>query len=138
MEIWRTIEGLVAAAEQQIRDGVWELNAVGCEVAWSAAADLAAVVGSPSTQQALAPIERLGDLREALAVLAVALARVHGRLAWVLASASDALSPVLHWRALPVGEGYDFGTVEPTEGEYAEAEGAVRLLHDFLVRVTTA
>ncbi|GAA4838189.1 hypothetical protein [Kitasatospora terrestris] len=106
------------------------------EPARQAAVDLAAAVGPAEARYALEPIARLEGPREALAVLALALARVHGRPAWLLAAASTALSPVLHPRALPADNGYAFGTVEPRPEQYAEAEDAVRLLQNLLTRLT--
>ncbi|MFB6808290.1 hypothetical protein [Streptomyces sp. NPDC056387] len=89
-------------------------------------------------EEALPAVERLAHLREALAVLAVALAGVHGRLAWFLGAATTALTPVLHWRALPNDHGATFGAVLPTPEQYTDAEEAIRRLHETLTHITTA
>lgn len=91
-----------------------------------------AAVGTPQSRHGLPEVERLEHLREALAAVAVALAlalaHVHGRLAWFLGAAATTFTPVLHWRALPAGDGPTFGAVQPTLQEYTEAEDAVRRL----------
>ncbi|MDX2591406.1 hypothetical protein PV343_03755 [Streptomyces sp. WI03-4A] len=81
-------------------------------------------------------IKRLEHLRETLAVLAIALARTHGRLAWFISGALNALEPVLRWRVLPSEHGGTFGTVLPSPEEYAEAEDAVRQLQEALAQIT--
>ncbi|MGW2786738.1 hypothetical protein ACWC3X_36920 [Streptomyces populi] len=77
-----------------------------------------------------------GEHRETLAVLAISLARTHGRLAWFLSGALNALEPVLRWRALPADRGGSFGTVLPSPEEYKEAEDAVRRFQDALAVIT--
>jgi hypothetical protein len=79
--------------------------------------------------------DRLEHLRETLAVLALCLARTHGRLAWFLSGAINALEPVLRWRALSADGGATFGTVLATPEEYTEAEEAVRRLQDVLAQI---
>ncbi|SEC10437.1 hypothetical protein SAMN05216532_0483 [Streptomyces sp. 2231.1] len=74
-------------------------------LALEAEAGLRDVVGPPDVQEALPHIKRLEHLRETLAVLAISLARTHGRLAWFLPGALNALEPVLRWRALPSDHG---------------------------------
>ncbi|MFF5705616.1 hypothetical protein ACFY7H_24465 [Streptomyces sp. NPDC012794] len=128
MGMGKVIEGLVEEAERQIRDQVWELSPADRSVAAKAAADLDAAVGTPQSRQGLPEVERLEHLREALAAVAIALAHVHGPLAWFLGAAATALTPILHWRALPAGEGPTFGAVQPTLHEYTEAEDAIRRL----------
>ncbi|MCF3184404.1 hypothetical protein IPZ70_31350 [Streptomyces polychromogenes] len=136
MDMSAAIEGLAGQAEQQVRDGIWELAPVDRAIAAKAAADLRAAIGTPHAQEALTAIDRLAQLREALAVLAVALAGVHGRLAWFLGAAATALAPVLHWRALPDAQGPTFGAVEPTPEQYTDAEDAIRRLHGALARLS--
>ncbi|MFJ4343295.1 hypothetical protein [Streptomyces sp. NPDC088915] len=107
-------------------------------IATKAAADLDAAVLTPQAQQALPEVDRLAHLREALAAVAIALAHVHGRLAWFLGAAATALTPVLHWRALPDENGPTFGAVAPTPAQYTEAEDAVRRLQNALAGISTA
>ena len=106
-------------------------------LAAQAATDLPAAVGPAERQQAQAPMERLEDLREALAVIAIATARIHGPLAWLPAAASTALAPVLQWAAVAAESGFAFGAVEATAAQYADAEDAVRRLHDLLSDLTS-
>lgn len=136
MDMRASIEGLAEEAEQQVRDHTWEPAPTDRTVAAKAAADLYAAVGSPHAQEALSEIDRLECLREALAVLASAVAGVHGRLAWFLGAACTALTPVLHWRALPAEDGFTFGAVQPTPAQYAEAEDSIRRLHTTLTHIT--
>ncbi|MFD9128356.1 hypothetical protein [Kitasatospora sp. NPDC059571] len=133
-----TIARLAEEAELQFRDGTWEPTPADRLLAAEAEADLAAAVAPPHVQEGLPPIDRLERLRTALAVLAVAITRVHGHLAWFLAAASTALAPVLHWRALPAEEGHSFGAVLPEPGQYADAEDAVRRLQQTLTRISAA
>ncbi|MFE9933077.1 hypothetical protein [Streptomyces sp. NPDC005533] len=132
MDMRTTIEGLAEEAERQLHDKTWEPTDADRALAAQAAVDLAAAVGPPDLQQALTPVERLEDLREALAVIAIATARIHGPLAWLLAAASTALAPILHWRALAAEAGHTFGTIEAGPEWYAEAEDAVRRLQAVL------
>ncbi|MFF4579985.1 hypothetical protein ACFY15_16550 [Streptomyces sp. NPDC001373] len=136
MDMRTSIEGLAEEAEQQVRDHTWEPAPTDRTVAAKAAADLHAAIGSPHTQEALSAIDRLECLREALAVLATAVASVHGRLAWFLGAASTVLTPVLHWRALPAEDGFTFGALRPTPEQYTEAEDAIRRLHTALAHIT--
>lgn len=80
--------------------------------------------------------DRLEDLREALAVLTLCLARTHGRLAWFLSGAITALEPVLRWRAVSAESGGTFGTVPADPAKYTQAEDAVRRLQDVLAQIT--
>ncbi|MFG3226026.1 hypothetical protein ACGF07_14755 [Kitasatospora sp. NPDC048194] len=128
------VADLAAEAERQVREGLWDFAPQDQALARKTADGLAEAVGSAADQERLPVIERLEDLREALAVLAIGLARTHGRLAWFLARASTVLAPVLHWRALPADRRHSFGTVVPTPHELADAEGAVRRLHTVLAR----
>ncbi|RSS45420.1 hypothetical protein EF912_28335 [Streptomyces sp. WAC07061] len=137
MDMRAGIEGLAEEAEQQVRGHTWELAPADRVVASKAAADLHTAVGPPHVQEALPAVERLERLREALAVLAIALASVHGRLAWFLGAATTVLAPVLHWRALPVEGGSAFGTTAATPQQYADAEGAIHRLQAALTRITT-
>ncbi|WP_234315295.1 hypothetical protein [Streptomyces globisporus] len=132
------IEDLVEEAERQIRDQTWVPAPADRTVAAKAAADLHAAVGTPQAQQALSAVDRLACLREALADLAIALAHVHGRLAWFLGAAVTALAPVLHWRALSAEDGPTFGAVRPTLQQYEEAEDAIRRLQSTLADITAA
>ncbi|CAM5573572.1 hypothetical protein SCALM49S_10338 [Streptomyces californicus] len=88
-----------------------------------------------SPERELPAVTRLGHLREALAAVAIALARVHGPMAWFLGAAATALTPVLRWRAVPAPHGHTFGAVPPSLRHYAEAEAAVRRLQDTLTRL---
>jgi hypothetical protein len=135
MDMRRIIAVLAEEAEQQIRDQVWELTPGDRALADETEAGLRKVVGPPDVQKALPQIDRLEHLREALAVLAISLARTHGRLAWFLSGAINALEPVLRWRALPADHGGTFGTVLASPEEYTEAEEAVRQLQDGLARI---
>ncbi|MFE1413445.1 hypothetical protein ACFW6F_21990 [Streptomyces sp. NPDC058746] len=132
------IEALAAQAEAQIRDQSWTLTPADRSIAANASASLRTAIGTPHTQEAMPAVERLAHLREALAVLAVALAGVHGRLAWFLGAATTALTPVLHWRALPDDHGPTFGAVLPALEQYTDAEEAIRRLSDTLTRINTA
>ncbi|WP_333772334.1 hypothetical protein [Streptomyces sp. IBSBF 3136] len=136
MDMRRIVAVLAEDAERQIRDRVWKLAPSDRALALEAEAGLRDVVGPPDVQEALPQIKRLEHLRETLAVLAIALARTHGRLAWFLSGALNALEPVLRWRALPSDHGGTFGTVLPSPEEYAEAEDAVRQLQEALARIT--
>ncbi|MGW7438494.1 hypothetical protein [Streptomyces sp. NPDC054849] len=136
MDMRRIVAVLAEEAERQIREQMWELAPSDRVLALEAEAGLRRVVGPPDVQEALPQIDRLGQLREALAVLAVSLARTHGRLAWFLSGAIDALEPVLRWRALTADRGSTFGTVLPSLEEYTEAEDAVRRLRDTLAQIT--
>ena len=105
-------------------------------LALEAEAGLRDAVGPPDVQESLPQIDRLEHLRETLAVLAICLARTHGRMAWFLSGAINALEPVLGWRALPADGGGTFGTVLASPEEYTEAEDAVRRLQDVLAQIT--
>ncbi|WP_245984396.1 hypothetical protein [Streptomyces tateyamensis] len=127
---------LAEEAEQQIQDQVWQPALGDHALAREAEVGLRGAVAEREVQEALPQIKRLEHLRESLAVLAVSLARTHGRLAWFLSGAIEALEPVLRWRALPADRGGTFGTVLPTPEEYTEAEDAVRRLQDALAQIS--
>lgn len=137
MDMRTAVEGLVEEAERQLREEVWVPDTADRTVATKAAADLHAAVSAPHIQEALPVVERLAHLRESLAVLAIALAHVHGRLAWFLGAAATALTPILHWRALPSEGGVTFGAVQPTLQQYREAEDAIRRLESALADIST-
>ncbi|MFF8932231.1 hypothetical protein ACF1AO_33760 [Streptomyces longwoodensis] len=130
------VAALTEEAGPQMEDHVWNLEPSDRALARETEAGLRDIVGPPAVQEDLPQINRLEHLREVLAVLAISLARTHGRLAWLLSSALDALEPVLRWRALPADRGGSFGTVLPSPEEYTEAEDAVRLLQDALAAIT--
>ncbi|MEU3461198.1 hypothetical protein ABZ721_14765 [Streptomyces sp. NPDC006733] len=135
MDMRRIVAVLAEEAEQQIHDQVWELVRSERALASETEAGLRRAIGPPDVQEALPQIQRLEHLRETLAVLAISLARTHGRLAWFLSGAINALEPVLRWRALPADRGGAFGTVLASPEEYTEAEEAVRRLQDGLARI---
>lgn len=135
MDMRRIVAVLAEEAEQQIQDQVWELAPSDRALAHETEAGLRKVVGPPDLQEALPQIDRLEHLRETLAVLAISLARTHGRLAWFLSGAINALEPVLRWRALPADRGGTFGTVLANPEDYAKAEEAVRRLQDGLAQI---
>jgi len=114
---------------------VWELAPSDRVLVHETEAGLRKAVGPPDIHEALPQIDRLEHLRETLAVLAISLSRTHGRLAWFLSGAINALEPVLRWRALPADRGGTFGTVLATPEEYTEAEEAVRRIQDGLARI---
>jgi hypothetical protein len=136
MDMPRIVAVLAEEAEQQIQDQVWKLAPRDRALALETEARLRDVVGPQGVQEALPQIKRLEHLRETLAVLAISLARTHGRLAWFLSGALNALEPVLRWRALPSEGGGTFGTVLPSPEEYTEAEDAVRRLQDAFAQIT--
>ncbi|WP_345695169.1 hypothetical protein [Kitasatospora terrestris] len=123
------VEALAHEMARQVGQGLWELPAHDADLARATAARLADAVGPAPAQEALAGIERLEHLREAVAAIAIAVARTHGRLAWFLARAADALTPVLRWRALTAEDALTFGTRVPGADELTDAENAVRRLH---------
>jgi hypothetical protein len=135
MDMRRIVAVLAEEAEQQIHDQVWELAPSDRALAHETEAGLRKVVGPPDVQEVLPQKDRLEHLREALAVLAISLARTHGRLAWFLSGAINALEPVLRWRVLSADRGGSFGTVLASSEEYTEAEEAVRRLQDSLARI---
>ncbi|MFE7511292.1 hypothetical protein ACFU8I_08710 [Streptomyces sp. NPDC057540] len=132
----RAVEALLEEAERQVGEGAWVPSPEDRAVAGKAAVDLAAV--GADDQPAGSEVDRLERLREALAVLAVALASVHGHLAWFIGAVVSAVSPVLNWRAMPDDGGPTFHAVTPTSQQYAEAEEAVRRIQDILTRVIAA
>ncbi|MGI5413918.1 hypothetical protein ACQEV9_44860 [Streptomyces chartreusis] len=136
MDMRGAVAVLAEEAEQQIQDQVWTVAQSDRALALETEARLRDVVGPPDVQEALPQIKRLEHLRETLAVLAISLARTHGRLAWFLSGALNALEPVLRWRALPSDGGGTFGTVLPSPEEYAQAEDAVRRLRAALAQIS--
>ncbi|MEU7281118.1 hypothetical protein AB0A69_20370 [Streptomyces sp. NPDC045431] len=132
------IEDLAEEAERLIRDGAWVVSLADQHIAAKAAADLDAAIGTSQFQEGLPAVDRLERLREALAALAIALAHVHGRLAWFIGAAATAFTPVLHWRALPADDGSTFGAIPPTLQQYTEAEEAARRLQRTLASITVA
>ncbi|GGY02841.1 hypothetical protein [Streptomyces anandii] len=135
MDMRRIVAVLTEEAEQQIHDKVWVLAPSERALALETEAGLRNVVGPPDVQEALPQIDRLEHLRETLAVLAISLARTHGRLAWFLSGAINALEPILRWRALPADRGGTFGTVFASPEEYTQAEEAVRQLQECLALI---
>ncbi|MEU1508138.1 hypothetical protein [Kitasatospora sp. NPDC005748] len=135
MDMRVEILGLITEAEQQLGTAGWDLTPRDRALAREVAAGLGVVGPECGRADAVEP-QRLERLREALAVLAIGLARTHGRLAWFLAGCSAALSPVLHWRALPAGDGPTFNTVVPTAEQFTQAEEAVRRLASMLARIS--
>ncbi|MFJ9777882.1 hypothetical protein ACIRVF_42695 [Kitasatospora sp. NPDC101157] len=132
MTMSTAIEQVVHEAEQQLTDGTWDLVAADSSLVRETATALAGAIGPADTHQALPTIERLAALREAIAALAMTIARTHGHLAWFLAQCTSHLTPVLHWRALDAPEGRTFGAVLPTDDELTDAETAIRLLATML------
>ncbi|MEU9917776.1 hypothetical protein [Streptomyces sp. NPDC051001] len=135
MDMRRIVAVLAEEAEQQIHNQVWKPAPSECALAHETEMGLRKAVGPPDVQETLPQIDRLEHLREALAVLAISLARTHGRLAWFLSGAINALEPVLRWRALSSDRGGTFGTVLASLEEYTEAEEAVRRIQDSLARI---
>ncbi|MFI1660498.1 hypothetical protein ACH4ZU_37165 [Streptomyces sp. NPDC020472] len=64
-------------------------------MALETATSLHEAVGAVRNQEVLPDIERLAHLREALAALAITLARTHGPLARFAGAGVEALSPIL-------------------------------------------
>ncbi|MFI2765147.1 hypothetical protein ACH5A3_41035 [Streptomyces echinatus] len=137
MDMRRIVAVLAEEAEQQIQDQVWKLTPSDRTLALETEAGMRDAVGPPDVQESLPQIKRLEHLRETLAVLAISLARTHGRMAWFLSGALNALEPVLRWRALTSDRGGTFGTVLASLEQYTEAEDAVRRLQDALAQITT-
>ncbi|MEU4588248.1 hypothetical protein AB0F92_40410 [Kitasatospora aureofaciens] len=100
MTMSTAIEQVVHEAEKQLTDGTWDLVANDSALVRETATALAGAIGPADIHQALPRIERLAALREAIAALAMTIARTHGHLAWFLAQCASHLTPVLHWRAL--------------------------------------
>ncbi|MFJ3222239.1 hypothetical protein ACIPJS_02570 [Streptomyces sp. NPDC086783] len=136
MDMRRIVAVLAEDGERQIQDQIWNLAPSERALAREAETGLRDAVRSPEEQEARSHIDRLERLRETLAVLAIALARTHGHLAWFLSCALNALEPVLRWRALPAERGGTFGTVLANPEDYTEAEDAVRQLQEVLARIT--
>ncbi|MFD8085040.1 hypothetical protein ACFV4F_25465 [Kitasatospora sp. NPDC059722] len=148
-ELCAQVAELAEEAERQSRDGVSESAPMESALVESAlvesalagkiADDLAEAVGPAAEQERLLVVDRLERLREALAALALGIARSHGRLAWFLARAGIVLAPVLQWRAPGTDQVQaSGGIVLPTPDEISDAEDAVRRLHSALTRTSTA
>ncbi|MEU7029190.1 hypothetical protein AB0A60_21195 [Streptomyces sp. NPDC046275] len=135
MRMQSTVAALIEEAEQQVRDKSWQLLPEHRTLARQTATGLDAAVGPAPDQEALSDTERLAHLREALAVLALTLARTHGPLAWFIGAGAEALSPVLNWRTLPPNGAPRFGTTHPTPPQLTAAEDAVRRLAAALGRL---
>ncbi|RKE23478.1 hypothetical protein [Streptomyces sp. TLI_171] len=135
MDIRTSIAQLTEEAEREIHDGGWEVAEGERLLARKVADGLTEAVDVPTDRQDLSETVRLEDLREAIAVVAITLARTHGHLAWFLGNAGTALSPVLHWRSLPADPEHAFGTIVPTPSQFTDAEVAVRQLRDTLIRI---
>lgn len=136
MDMHSSIAALAGEAQQQLHEQLWELAPNQRALALEAEDGLRKAIGPPEVQEALPLKDRLEHLREALAVLALCLARTHGPLAWFFSGAITALESVLHWRAVSPGSGPTFGTVQASPEEYAEAEDSVRLLQKVLAQIT--
>ncbi|WP_406865222.1 hypothetical protein ABZO31_00690 [Streptomyces sp. HUAS MG47] len=132
------IDDLAEEAGRLIRHGAWVPTPHDGAVAQETAADLQAAIGAAQSQEMLPAIDRLAHLREAIAAVAIALAHVHGRLAWFLGAAATILTPILHWRALPAEDNSTFGAVTPEPQQYTEAEDAIRRLQSVLSGITVA
>ncbi|MFH9355386.1 hypothetical protein [Kitasatospora sp. NPDC017646] len=130
------VEQAVHEAEYLLTKGTWDLAANESALARDTATALDNAVGPADSHQALPRIERLAALREAIATLAMTIARTHGHLAWFLAQCASHLDPILHWRALDAPDGRSFGATIPTIDELADAEAAVRLLAAMLHRTS--
>lgn len=128
------VEQVIEEAQRQLEHLEWEPRLSDLALAWQTATALDAAVGPANVQQAMPRIDRLEGLREALAALALTVARTHGHLAWFLAQCSSQLAPILHWRALDAPDGHAFGTTLPTGDQLTDAEEAVRLLAVMLTR----
>ncbi|MFJ9777782.1 hypothetical protein ACIRVF_42185 [Kitasatospora sp. NPDC101157] len=134
MDMVTAAERVIQEAQRQLAKGEWEPVTGDLALARETAAALAVAVGPTDVQEKLPRIDRLAGLREALAALAVTVARTHGHLAWFLADASSHLAPVLHWRVQDGPAGSSFGAVPPADSDLADAEAAIRLLAAALTR----
>ncbi|WP_179200264.1 hypothetical protein [Streptomyces sp. NRRL B-24085] len=86
---------LAEEADQQIHDQVWRLDPSDRQLALETEARLRDVIGTQDVQEALPQqIKRLEHLRETLVVLAIYLARTHGRLAWFLSGALELMGGI--------------------------------------------
>lgn len=128
------VEQAVLEAQRPAEDGGWEPTAADLVLARQTAVALDGAVGPADVQDSLPRIERLAGLREALAGLALSVARIHGHLAWFLAQCASGFAPVLHWRALPAPGGRAFDAVLRPTDQLADAERAVRLPAAMLAR----
>ncbi|MFJ7280819.1 hypothetical protein [Kitasatospora sp. NPDC098663] len=138
MDIQTTIAKLTEEAERETREGAWKITEGERLLARKVADGLTETVDVPADRQSLPEAVRLEDLREAIAVIAITLARTHGHLAWFLGGAGTALSPVLHWRSLPADPHHAFGTILPSPDQFTDAEEAVRHLRDTLTHIAVA
>ncbi|GAA4982671.1 hypothetical protein [Kitasatospora paranensis] len=137
MSMFTAVEKTAQEAERQLARGEWQPIPGDVDLARQTAAALEQAVGPAEKRDAMLRIERLESLREALAAMALTVARTHGQLAWFLAQCTSDLTPVLHWRALPAPQGQAFGTVLPTPDDMTDAEHAVRRLNGMLARIAT-
>ncbi|MER7761848.1 hypothetical protein [Streptomyces sp. NPDC097619] len=121
-------------AEELVSGGVWAVTEEEAGLACGAASGLADAMGPQvgRDRAGLPDRERLMCLREALAVLALTMARARGHLAWLLAAGSTELVPVLQWRAATADPVRAFGTVRPSVADLADAEQAAHHLHTTL------
>ena len=81
MDMRRIVAVLTEDAEQQIYGRMWQLTPHDDALALEAEAGIRKSVGPPDLQERMPQIDRLEHLRETLAILALCLARTHGRLA---------------------------------------------------------
>ncbi|MFH9355606.1 hypothetical protein [Kitasatospora sp. NPDC017646] len=125
---------VVHDAEHQLTDGTWNLTAHDSALARETTTTPGNAIGPAGTHQPLPTTERLAALRQAIAALAITIARTHGHLAWFLAQCTSHLDPVLHRRALDAPGGHTFGATIPTNDHLTDAETAVRLLAAMLHR----
>lgn len=135
MGMQSAVAALLEEAEQRVGGRTWQLTPGDQALALEVATGLDEAVGVARDQEVLPDIERLAHLREALAVLAIALARTHGPVAWFIGAGAEALSPILSWRALTTEETPTFGTTHPPPDQLADAENAVRQLAAGLSRL---
>ncbi|MFB7674460.1 hypothetical protein ACFC26_23910 [Kitasatospora purpeofusca] len=101
MDMRTAIARLTEEAEQQIHERVWEPSAGERDLAIRVEGGLREAIGPPNVQEVLPEHNRLEHRREVLALIAIALAGTHGRLARFLSGAITALEPVLRPRAYP-------------------------------------
>ncbi|MFG2825686.1 hypothetical protein ACGFX4_40435 [Kitasatospora sp. NPDC048365] len=128
MDMTGSVGHIVAEARHQLAQGLWEPTRSDIVLARRTAQSLAEAVGRAPAQTELPSIERLARVREALACVALAVARTHGHLAWFLGRCGSELAPALHWGCPPAPQGRAFGTALPTPGQLGDAEEAIRIL----------
>ncbi|MFI8085395.1 hypothetical protein ACIF6L_31975 [Kitasatospora sp. NPDC086009] len=81
MNIQTTVAALTEDAEREIHDGAWVIKAGDRLLARKAADALTVAVDIPADRHSLPETMRLEGLREAIAALAITLARTHGHFA---------------------------------------------------------